>query len=80
MTALTKPLIFDLPNRLQRQDRQPQSVADFVLIDPYNFSAYQSMAWLYDKLPYSLLMAKAKDEPSKKHYPRKLVNLFSHHY
>ena len=78
MTAQPKPQIFDLPNRLARQDRQPQSVADFVLIDPYNFSAYQSMAWLYDKLPYSLLMAKAKDEHSKKHYPRKLVNLFSH--
>lgn len=78
MTALTKPKIFDLPNRLQRQDRQPQSVADFVLIDPYKFLEYPSMAYLFDKLPTGLPLAKAKDEKSNRYYHKWQVNEFSH--
>lgn len=78
MTALTKPKIFDLPNRLQRQDRQPQSVADFVLIDPYKFLEYPSMAYLFDKLPTGLPLAKAKDEQSNRYYHKWQVNEFSH--
>ena len=78
MTALPEQRVFDYPNRLRREYRQPQSIADFVLIDPYNFSAYQSMAYLFDKLPTGLPLAKAKDEKSNRFYHKWQVNEFSH--
>ena len=78
MTALPKPRKFDLPNRLQRQDRQPQSVADFVLIDPYKFLEYSNLERLFDKLPTGLPMALSKAEKSNRYYHKWQVNEFSH--
>lgn len=78
MTAQPNPRKFDYPDRLARQDRQPQSVADFVLIDPYKFLEYPSMAYLFDKLPTGLPLAKAKDEQSNRYYHKWQVNDFSH--
>ena len=78
MTALPKPRKFDLPNRLQRQDRQPHSVADFVLIDPYKFLEYSNLERLFDKLPTGLPMALSKAEKSNRYYHKWQVNEFSH--
>lgn len=78
MTALTKPKIFDLPNRLQREYRQPQHEADFVLIDPYHWQDHPNMVRLYDKLPTGLPMAKHKAEQTNRYYPKTQVNDFSH--
>ena len=79
MKLLQKTLYFEQPNRLAREYRQPQSVADFVLIDPFQFMQYSSMAYLFDKLPTGLPMAKDKGEKANKYYHKWQVNDFSHY-
>ena len=78
MSAQPKPQKFDLPNRLCREYRQPQSIADFVLIDPYKFLEYANLERLFDKLPTGLPMAKDKAEPCNRYYHKWQVQEFSH--
>jgi hypothetical protein len=78
MTALQKPTQYDYSNRLQRQHRQPQHEADFVLIDPYKFLEYSNLERLFDKLPTGLPMALNKAEKSNRYYHKWQVNEFSH--
>lgn len=78
MTALAKLPTFDFKNRLQREYRQPNGIADFVLIDPYKFLEYSNLERLFDKLPTGLPLAKAKDEKSNCYYHKWQVNEFSH--
>ena len=78
MSALPQQRVFNYPNRLARQNRQPQGVADFVLIDPYKFLEYENTARLFDKLPTGLPMAKDKSESHNRYYQKWQVNDFSH--
>ena len=79
MNALINtPQIYNWHNRLQRENRQPTSPADFVLIDPYNFAQYANMQRLYDKLPTGLPLAKNKAEKANKYSHKSLVAEYSH--
>ena len=78
MSALPQQRVFNYPNRLARQNRQPQGVADFVLIDPYKFLEYANLERLFDKLPTGLPMAKDKAEPCNRYYHKWQVQEFSH--
>ena len=79
MNALINtPQIYNWHNRLQRENRQPTSPADFVLIDPYNFAQYANMQRLFDKLPNGLPLAKNKAEKANKYSHKSLVAEYSH--
>lgn len=65
-------------SRLQREQRQPQGVSDFVLIDHNDWQQYANMQRLYDKLPPHLPLAKTKKEPSNIYIDKEKVSDYAY--